>query len=89
MEVPLASVGSHASQWWLAFGATASEVGAVPECANVAFFTDAAAPATQYVSIAFDLAQNGLTARYNVSGRLCARSSNLVDASNNIVTDDD
>ena len=88
-EVPLASVGSHASQWWLAFGATVSDVGAVPECANVAFFTDAAAPAAQYVSIAFDLTQNGQTARYTISGRLCARAGNLVDTHNNIVPDDD
>jgi Tfp pilus assembly protein PilW len=88
-EVPLASVGSYASQWWLAFGATASDVGAVPECANVAFFTDTAAQGSQYVSIAFDLTQNGQTARYTISGRLCARSGNLVDTHNNIVTDDD
>jgi hypothetical protein len=88
-EVPLASVGSHASQWWLAFGATASDVGVVPECENVAFFTDIAAPGSQYASIAFDLAQNQQTARYTVSGRLCARAGNLVDTLNNIVPDDD
>jgi prepilin-type N-terminal cleavage/methylation domain-containing protein len=89
VEVPLASVGSQASLWWQAFGATASEVEAVPECTDVSFFTDAAAPGSQYVSIAFNLTQNGQTARFTVSGKLCARSGNLLDTSNNIVADDD
>jgi prepilin-type N-terminal cleavage/methylation domain-containing protein len=88
-EIPLASAGSYASKWWLAFGGKAEDAEVLPQCAKVSFATDAAAPAAHYVSVSFDMTQNGLTAGYGISGSLRGRAGNLLDTHGNIVPDDD
>jgi hypothetical protein len=88
-HVTLSTVGDQAGQWWLAYGATAHPTVIVPACSGATFATDAAAPASRYVSFVFSLIQDKETITYCVSGYLQAWAGYALDSGNNIVSDDD
>jgi Tfp pilus assembly protein PilW len=88
-EVAIAAVADYSTQWWLAYGAVASEATIIPECSNARIFTDAAAPDTTYVSVLFDMTTDAQLAGYSISGQLRARTANVLDSGGNIVSDDD
>lgn len=49
----------------------------IPECRNVQFSVDAAAPGTKRISIAFDLQDNGQTRHYEIVGSLWANDRHV------------
>jgi type II secretory pathway pseudopilin PulG len=49
----------------------------IPECSNVQFSVDAAAPNTKRICIAFDLQENGQTRHYEIAGSLWASSGHV------------
>ncbi len=62
----------------------------VPQCSNVEFSFNAAPPNSRFVSIAFDVLENDIVRRYQISAALRGWAGNLLDGSgNNIVSDDD
>ena len=61
----------------------------VPQCSNVEFSFDAAPPNSRFVSIAFDVLENDIVRRYQISAALRGWAGNLLDGSGNIVSDDD
>jgi prepilin-type N-terminal cleavage/methylation domain-containing protein len=62
----------------------------VPQCSNVEFSFDAAAPPnSRFVSIAFDVLENDIVRQYQISAALRCWAGNLLDGSGNIVSDDD
>jgi len=62
----------------------------VPQCSNVEISFDAAPPNSRFVSIAFDILENDIVHRYQISAALRGWAGNLLDSSgNNIVSDDD
>ena len=61
----------------------------IPQCSSVQFVPYPAAPQTQFVSILFDLDENGVTHNYQINTSLRAWAGNLLDGSGNIVSDDD
>jgi prepilin-type N-terminal cleavage/methylation domain-containing protein len=87
--VPLSSAGEQASQWWLAYGGTATTTTVVQECTGVMFAADTSAPATRHVSFVFAVVQDGETIGYSVSGYLQGRTGNVLSEGNNLVSDDD
>jgi Tfp pilus assembly protein PilW len=88
-EVAISAVAGYSSQWWLAYGAAVSDATVIPECSNARILTDAAASAATYISVLFDMTLDGQTAGYSISGRLQARTANVLDSGGNIVSDDD
>jgi prepilin-type N-terminal cleavage/methylation domain-containing protein len=64
----------------------------IPQCSNVQFrFDEPALPPTKrkFVSISFDLVENGVARQYQISAALRGWAGNLLDESGNIVNDDD
>jgi len=61
----------------------------VPECSNVQFGFDVLPPQSRFVSISFDLVENGVVRQYQISAALRGWAGNLLDGSGNIVSGDD
>jgi len=73
----------------LKYGESSPEFYLIPQCSNVQFAVDTAAPQTQFVSISFDLNENGTAHNYQINASLRAWAGHLLDAAGNIVEDDD
>ena len=89
--ISLGSIGALATNWWMAYASQASYTALIPQCSNVTFYLDTpASPVnSRILSIRFDVAENGFNSRFQTSATLRARAGNLLDASGNIVSDDD
>ena len=62
----------------------------VPQCSNVQFSFDVVPPYSRFVSISFDVLENGIIRHYQINTSLHCWAGNLLDAGgNNIVSDDD
>ncbi len=63
----------------------------VPQCSNVQFgFLPELPPKSSFVTISFDIVENDIVRRYQISAALRGWAGNLLDGSgNNIVSDDD
>lgn len=62
----------------------------VPQCVNVQFSFDMVPPYSRFVTISFDVLENGIVHRYQINTSLRGWAGNLLDAGgNNIVSDDD
>ncbi len=62
----------------------------VPQCVNVQFSFDVVPPYSRFVSISFDVLENGIFRQYQINTSLRGWAGNLLDAGgNNIVSDDD
>jgi prepilin-type N-terminal cleavage/methylation domain-containing protein len=62
----------------------------VPQCVNVQFSFDVLPPYSKFVSISFDVLENGIVHQYQINTSLSGWAGNLLDAGgNNIVSDDD
>jgi len=62
----------------------------VPECSNVQFgFIPALPPRSRFVTVSFDVAENGIGHPYQINAALLGWAGNLISDSNDIVTGDD
>ena len=62
----------------------------VPECSNVQFgFLPALPPRSRFVTISFDVLENGVEHRHQINAALLGWAGNLLGASDDIVSDDD
>ena len=62
----------------------------IPQCVNVQFSFDVLPPYTRFVSISFDVLENGIVRQYQINTSLRGWAGNLLDAGgNNIASDDD
>ena len=52
----------------------------IPECSNVQYFTDSAAPDTNLISISFDIEENGIAQNYQINSSLRASGANMIDS---------
>lgn len=88
--VGLGAIGSVSTGWWMAYGSSAETTTIVGECSNVQFGYDVLPPESRFVSVSFDLNEDGSLRPYEVSARLRATAANLLnDAGNAIIGDDD
>jgi prepilin-type N-terminal cleavage/methylation domain-containing protein len=62
---------------------------AVPECDNVQFQFDTSPPQTKFVSISFDLTENGSTRQYHIDNDLRCWAGYLLNAAGTDLTTDD
>jgi len=67
----------------------ANPVVLIPQCSNVRFSFDVLPPQSRFVSISFDLVENGVVRQYQISAALRGWAGNLLDGSGNIVSGDD
>lgn len=62
----------------------------VPECSNVSFgFLPALPPQSTFVTISFDVLENNAVRTYQTNATIRGPAGNLLDGSNEIVSDDD
>ena len=62
----------------------------IPECSNVQFGFDVLPPQSRFVTISFDVVENGIARQCQINATLRGWAGNLLDASGgNIVSDDD
>ncbi len=62
---------------------------ALPECSNAQFLPDTDAPQTQFVSISFDLEEDGIVHDYQINACMQAWAGHLLDSEGEIVDEDD
>jgi prepilin-type N-terminal cleavage/methylation domain-containing protein len=88
--VPLSSIqsGTAKQELELIYGGTRTVL--VPECQNVQFLLDEAVPWTKFVTVCFELVQNGTTRQYQTSASIRGWAGNLLGPDGDyIVSDDD
>jgi len=62
----------------------------VPECSNVQYVVDSPPPWSKFVSVSFDIVENGATHRYQINAALRSWAGHLLNAAGDtIVSDDD
>ena len=87
------SIGSLATNWWLAYSGSVNYTTLIRECSNVQFGFDVfpvlPALASRLVSISYDVVENGITRQCQINATLRGWAGNLLDSSGNIVSDDD
>ena len=87
--INLSSIGSFASNWWSAYSTEANYTGLIPECGNVQFGFDVLPPQSRFVTISFDVVENGIARQCQINATLRGWAGNLLDEGGNIVSDDD
>ncbi len=91
--VNLSDINAFSSGWWSSYMSDANDpIVLVPECSNVQFEFDVpgSPPQSNFVSISFELTEDGTTREYRIDGTLRSRAGNLLDSSGTeIVSDDD
>lgn len=88
-ELVYIEAGDNADYISLRYGDDPTKIYLIPQCSNVQFVLDTAAPQTRSVSISFDLEENGAMRNYQVNAALRSWAGHLLDAGGNIVEDDD
>ncbi|MCP4610808.1 MAG: prepilin-type N-terminal cleavage/methylation domain-containing protein [Planctomycetes bacterium] len=62
----------------------------IPQCTNVQFSFDVVPPYSRFVSISYNVLENGIVRQYQINTTLRGWAGNLLDTGgNNIVSDDD
>lgn len=75
---------------WFVSNCTARYTVLVPECSNVQFgFLPELPPRSRFVTVSFDVAENGVEHSYQIDAALLGWAENLISDSNDIVTGDD
>jgi len=87
--INISSIGSFETNWWSAYSAEANYIGLIPECSNVQFGFDVLPPQSGFVTISFDVVENGIARQRQINATLRGRAANLLDEGGNIVSDDD
>jgi len=88
--INLSSVGAFSTNWWLAYGANVRYMRLIPQCNNMQFGFDVLPPWSRFVSISFDLVENGVVHRYQISAGLRGWAGYLLNqAGDGLVSDDD
>jgi prepilin-type N-terminal cleavage/methylation domain-containing protein len=89
--INLSLIGSFASNWWSAYSSGANYTEMIPECSNVQFYLDDVGTPTNcsFVTISYDIVENGVTRQCQINAKLRGRAGNLLDGSGGIVSDDD
>jgi prepilin-type N-terminal cleavage/methylation domain-containing protein len=87
--INLGTIGELTTNWWSAYSSDVSYVGLVPQCSNVQFSFDVLPPSSKFVSVSFDLVENGVVRRFQINAALRGWAGHLLDGSGEIVGSDD
>ncbi|MFX0199631.1 MAG: PilW family protein [Candidatus Hodarchaeota archaeon] len=88
--INISSIGSFASNWWSAYSADVNYMPLIPQCSKVDFgFMPELPPQSKFVTISFEIVENGIDRQCQINAALRGWAGNLLDESGNIVSDDD
>lgn len=88
-SIPLSSIQSGEVKPVLELYCSNRHIVLVPECSDVQFYPDDITPNSKFVSISFDLDEDGVTYSYQINTSLRAWAGHLLDGSGEIVYGDD
>ncbi len=89
-EVALSNIDLVGTSWWLGYYDSESYTAIIPQCSNVQISCDAAGPMTRFVSISFDIVENGVACRYETNAAVRCWAEHLLNTTGTaIVSDDD
>lgn len=88
--ITLGDIDAVGSSWWNGYYDSGSYTALIPQCSNVQFYPTVIGPETEFVSISFNLEENGVVSKYQINARLGGWAGNLLNSgADAIVTDDD
>jgi prepilin-type N-terminal cleavage/methylation domain-containing protein len=88
--INISSIGTFASNWWSAYSADVNYTNMMPQCSVVDFgFLPALPPQGKFVTISFEVVENGIARQCQINATLHGWAGNLLDEGGNIVSDDD
>ena len=87
--INLDSIKAFSTDWWLAYSSDVSYTRLIPQCSDVQFGFDVAPPQSRFVSISFDLDENGIVHRYQIGAGLRSWAGNLLSSDGTSIVDDD
>lgn len=89
-EIALSNIQNGSTKQTLLASGNYRRISVVPECSGVQFSFDSAAPLSKFVSISFNVMENGTLCQRQVSSYLRGWSGNLLNSTATaLVTDDD
>jgi len=88
-ELGLSDISTLESGWWSGYGAGKNKIVLMYSCENVRFRFDSAPPQTRFVSILFELGEEGQMNEYQINSSVGAWAGHLLDAGGNLVSSDD
>ena len=87
------TVEPFGTKWWLSYGCNVKYTTLIPQCDNVLFRYDVLPPTplplSKFVSISFDLSENGIVHRYQINAFLRCWAKHMVTPTGFIVISDD
>ena len=94
--VNLSEIGAFSSNWWSAYSSEVNYTVMLPQCSNVQFDLYAPPPPpalptqSRFVSISFELVENGMARQYQINARLRGWAGNLLNQTGDgLVSSDD
>ena len=87
--INLDSIDSFATNWWSTYSSGANYTELMPECSNVQFGLDVLPAQSRFVTISFDVVENGINRQCQINATLRGWAGNLLDEGGNIISDDD
>lgn len=88
--IQLGSIQAFSTNWWLPYSSEAGSTQLIPQCSNVEFAFDAWPPRTTFMSILFNVQEDGNVRQYQISAGLRAWAGNVLnEAGDGLVADDD
>jgi len=87
--INLSSIGALSTNWWSAYSSDINYIRLIPQCSNVQYGFDLLPPQSRFMSVSFEIFENDIVRKYEISIALRGWAGNLLDGSGNIVSDDD
>ncbi len=91
--ISLSEIGAFSSNWWTAYSSEVNYTVMLPQCSNVQFDLYAPPPAlptqSRFVSISFELVENGMARQYQINARLRGWAGNLLNQTGDSLVDSD
>ncbi len=92
-NINLGDIGSFSSRWWSSYVSEANEpIDLIPECGKVqfSFYENESPPRSRFVSITFEMTEDGTVRKYEIDGAIRNWAGNLLNSTGTaIVSDDD
>jgi len=89
-EISLGFIGALTTNWWSAYGSLDDPLSLIPECSKVEFgFLPKLPPNSRFVTISFDVDENGIPRHCQVNATLRGWAGNLLGEDGDIVDKDD
>ena len=90
-RIELSQIDAVGTGWWLAFYDIESYTGLIAQCSNVQFSLDNVdvPPKSKLVSISFDLVENNIVRRYQISAALASWAGNLLSETGDALVEGD